>query len=132
MTNNSFARLTCFTLQSIVGNKYYLLLTFKRSAFCPQSVCIDCGSHNTQCVFRINLPLFVMETKYAHSVTADSFLCMHTNFVLRCVIRWQLSVSILAPPFQFGSRYIPLDACGVGRELIAPRVSAEEAVYEGG
>jgi len=85
MTNNLFALLTCLTLQSIVGNKYYLLLTFKMSTFCPQSVCIGCGSHSTQCLFRINRPLFVMETNYAHSMAADSFLCMHTNFVLRSV-----------------------------------------------
>jgi len=77
MTNNLFKLLTCLTLQSIVGNKYYLLLTFKMPAFCPQSVCIDYGSHNTQCLFLINLPLFVMETNYAHSVAADSFLCLH-------------------------------------------------------
>jgi len=102
------------------------------STFCPQSVCIECGSHSTQCLFRISLPLFVMETNYAYSVAADSFLCMHRNFVLRSVILWQLSVSILALPFRFGSRYIPLDACDVGRELIALLVSAEEAVYESG
>lgn len=124
--------MTSLTLQSIVGNKYYLHLTFNMSVFCPQSVCIDCGPHNMQCLFRINLPLFVIETNYAHTAAAESFFCMHTNFVLRSVIRWQLSVSILAPPFQFGSRYVPLDVCGVGRELIASRVSAEEAVYEGG
>jgi len=95
-------------------------------------VCIDYGSHNTQCLLRINLPLFVMETNYAHSVAADSFLCMHTNFVPLSIILWQFSVSILAPPFQFGYRYVPLDACDVGKELIALWVSAEEAVYEGG
>ena len=85
-----------------------------------------------QYLFRINLPLFVMETNYAHSVAADSFLCMYMNFVLLSVILWQLPVSILAPPFQFGSRYVPLDACGVGRELIASWVSEEEAVCESG
>jgi len=86
MTNNLFALLTCLNLHSIVSNKYYLLLTFKMSTFCPQSVCIECGSHSTQCLFRISLPLFVMETNYAYSVAADSFLCMHRNFVLRSVI----------------------------------------------
>jgi len=35
-------------------------------------------------------------------------------------------------PFRFGSRIVPLGARDVGRELIASRVSAEEAVYESG
>jgi hypothetical protein len=43
-----------------------------------------------------------------------------------------LSVSILAPSFQFGSQYLPLDACGIGMGLIASGVGAEEAEYEGG
>jgi hypothetical protein len=85
MANNLFALLTCLTLQSIVGNKYSLLLTLKKSAFCPQSVCIDHGSRNTQCLFCINFPLFVMETNYVHFVAADSLLRKHTNFVLQSV-----------------------------------------------
>lgn len=73
-----------------------------------------------------------METTYAHCVAADSFLRVYTNFVPWSVRPWQLSVSILAPSFQFGSQYLPLDACGIGMGLIASGVGAEEAEYEGG